>query len=42
MKYHIIPNLEKLDLYQALAKEYNLPMINLNDTSFSEQFERLL
>ena len=24
MKYHIIPNLEKLDLYQALAKEYNL------------------
>lgn len=27
---------------EKLAKEYNLPMINLNDTSFSEQFERLL
>ena len=26
---------------EKLAKEYNLPMINLNDSSFDEQFERL-
>ena len=26
---------------ERLAKEYNLPIINLNDSNFTEQFNRL-